>query len=78
MGRDGLGLRLWEIVSFLIVLRNDGGLNFIRVSDIRVGARPRSVHASDLEGDGDIDIVVALTPTLLPTKLLYLTYPLLE
>ena len=29
------------------------------VSDISVGARPRSVHASDLDGDGDIDIVVA-------------------
>ena len=41
------------------ILRNDGGLSFVRVRDISVGSWPVSVHTSDLDGDGDIDIVVA-------------------
>jgi len=41
------------------IVRNDGGLSFVRVSDISVGSNPWSVHPSDLDGDGDIDIVVA-------------------
>ena len=32
---------------------------FVRVRDIGVGDAPHSVHTSDLDGDGDIDIVVA-------------------
>ena len=37
------------------ILRNDGGLNFVKVSDISVGTRPWSVHTSDLDGDRDIE-----------------------
>ena len=35
------------------------------MSDISVGTRPWSVHTSDLDGDRDIDIVVAGSYTAL-------------
>ena len=38
---------------------DDGSGSFVRVRDIGVGDAPHSVHTSDLDGDGDIDIVVA-------------------
>ena len=41
------------------IFRNDGSLSFVKVSDIYVGSEPYSVYTSDLDGDGDVDIVVA-------------------
>ncbi|CUS81419.1 Cohesin domain-containing protein [Candidatus Kryptobacter tengchongensis] len=44
--------------SFTVKVEDGSGL-FVRVGDVGVGSNPRSIHTSDLDGDGDIDIVVA-------------------
>ncbi len=43
----------------LTILRNDGSANFTPAQTPTVGVFPLSVHGSDLDGDGDLDLLVA-------------------
>ncbi|MFN3135313.1 MAG: FG-GAP-like repeat-containing protein, partial [Candidatus Kryptonium sp.] len=55
---DGNTVPSSYVWSFTVKVE-DGSASFVRASDVGVGSNPHSVHTSDLDGDGDVDIVVA-------------------